>query len=209
MVESQTAVGVADRLLELAERLRADAGFAEVVAALKAGHGATLGGVWGSSSRWPRPRSPAKRREHCSSFALGPPTSIRCATTWLSSRRCVPERFPAWESSPGEGKIDDDIHGDRIRVLKLLAAQKGTVPFSSADSGKGDSPRRSLAPREGDSPLFFRGLQKRGQSPSFFPRPSPLAPRPFPHRHQHPKPDAAGAAAGDAGPADARAPSRR
>ena len=54
MVESQTTVDVSNRLLELTERLREEAGFAEVVAALRAGHGATLGGVWGSSSRWPR-----------------------------------------------------------------------------------------------------------------------------------------------------------
>jgi transcription-repair coupling factor (superfamily II helicase) len=184
MVESQTAVGVADRLLELAERLRADAGFAEVVAALKAGHGATLGGVWGSScalaaaalaGEAPRallivcPR-PADIDPLCDDLAL------------FTSQ--VPERFPAWESSPGEGKIDDDVHGDRIRVLKLLASvgnglravpapadigthpaarnategvpysarAKGTVPFSSEDSRKGDSPRSSsLAPRP--SPL--------------------------------------------------------
>ena len=165
MVESQTIADVADRLLELADRLREEAGFAEVVAALKAGHGATLGGVWGSScalaaaalaGEAPRallivcPR-PADIDPLCDDLALF--TSLR------------PERFPAWESSPGEGKIDDDIHGDRLRVLKLLAGDawqtslasaapaKGTVPFSSEDSGKGDSPR---------------------------PLPSPLAPRPSP-----------------------------
>ncbi len=126
MVESQTLVAVTDRLLELAGRLREEAGFAEVVAALKAGHGATLGGVWGSSCALaaaalvgdaPRallivcPR-PADIDPLCDDMALF--TSLR------------PERLPAWESSPGEGKIDDDIHGDRLRVLKLLAASVGS-----------------------------------------------------------------------------------
>ncbi|HEX3997269.1 MAG TPA: transcription-repair coupling factor [Pirellulales bacterium] len=163
MVESQTTADVMQRLLELAERLREDAGFAEVVAALKAGHGATLGGVWGSScalaaaalaAEAPRallvvcPR-PADIDPLCDDLALF--TTLH------------PERFPAWESSPGEGKIDDDIHGDRLRVLKRLAAAgelgaKGTVRFSSEDSRKGDSPR-ARSPRA-----------------SHAPRPSPLAP---------------------------------
>src|SRR5262245_289078 len=37
------------RLTELAGRLQALPGFADVVASLRRGHGATLGGVWGSS----------------------------------------------------------------------------------------------------------------------------------------------------------------
>ena len=37
------------RLTQLAERLDAQEGYAEVVAALQAGHGGALGGVWGSS----------------------------------------------------------------------------------------------------------------------------------------------------------------
>ena len=38
-----------DRLLELAERLERQEGFPEVVESLRAGHAATLDGVWGSS----------------------------------------------------------------------------------------------------------------------------------------------------------------
>ena len=33
-----------------------------------------------------------------------------------------PEKFPAWETAPGERDIDDEAHGDRLRVLKLLQA---------------------------------------------------------------------------------------
>ena len=39
----------AGSLYFLAERLETHANFAEVIASLLAGHGATLGGVWGSS----------------------------------------------------------------------------------------------------------------------------------------------------------------
>src|SRR5690242_2071993 len=41
--------GTFGRLSELAGRLKALPGFADVVASLRRGHGATLGGVWGSS----------------------------------------------------------------------------------------------------------------------------------------------------------------
>ena len=30
------------------------------------------------------------------------------------------EKFPAWESLPGERVIKDEIFGDRVRLLKLL-----------------------------------------------------------------------------------------
>ncbi len=39
----------AERLRELAAHLNLHSGFADVVASLEAGHGGTLGGVWGSS----------------------------------------------------------------------------------------------------------------------------------------------------------------
>ena len=40
----------AGRLLGLAETLETHRGFAEVAASLRAGHGGTIGGTWGSSS---------------------------------------------------------------------------------------------------------------------------------------------------------------
>src|SRR5260370_1278535 len=48
MAQAET-VTAPDRLLELVPRLEAAEGFAEVVASLQAGHGATLDGVRGSS----------------------------------------------------------------------------------------------------------------------------------------------------------------
>ena len=49
MASVGTATTAPDRLLELVERLERQEGFAEVVESLKAGHAATLDGVWGSS----------------------------------------------------------------------------------------------------------------------------------------------------------------
>src|SRR5436305_7070286 len=49
MTMAPPVVGTAGRLTELAGRLQALPGFADVVASLRRGHGATLGGVWGSS----------------------------------------------------------------------------------------------------------------------------------------------------------------
>src|SRR5262249_8869018 len=34
------------------------------------------------------------------------------------------EKFPAWEVAPGERDVQDEAHGDRLRVLKLLQSEK-------------------------------------------------------------------------------------
>jgi transcription-repair coupling factor (superfamily II helicase) len=49
MASDTTAATAPDRLFQLVQRLEAQEGFAEVVESLKAGHAATLDGVWGSS----------------------------------------------------------------------------------------------------------------------------------------------------------------
>ena len=125
MVESPTTAEVSSRLSELTERLRLDSGFAEVVAALKAGHGATLGGVWGSRLARLAAAALADETPRALLIVCPRPADIDplCDDMALFTSRS-PERFPAWETSPGEGKIDDDIHGDRLRVLKLLAASE-------------------------------------------------------------------------------------
>ena len=168
MVESQTIADVTDRLFGVGRSIARGSG-------VRRSGGRLEGGTWGHARRslglelrWPRRRWPPKPRGRFHRLSRGRPTSIRFATTWLSSRRLHAERFPAWESSPGEGKIDDDIHGDRLRVLKLLAARR-----------HGPLSLRRLGPAKGDSPLFFRGRPAKGDSPrpsSLAPRPSPLAP---------------------------------
>src|SRR4029079_8260717 len=112
----------AGSLYFLAERLETHANFAEVVASLLAGHGATLGGVWGSSCALAAaalvrhvpqslvvvcPRQ-SDIDDFCDDFAIFSPT--------------VPERFPAVDATPAADDLYDDVEGDRLRVLKLLRA---------------------------------------------------------------------------------------
>ncbi len=49
MADAVAEITAPDRLRELVGRLERQEGFAEAVASLKAGHAATLDGVWGSS----------------------------------------------------------------------------------------------------------------------------------------------------------------
>lgn len=108
------------RLRELAANLKLHAGFAEVLASLKAGHGGTLGGVWGSS----RALVAAALAASCPGplVVVAPhPAEIEPIARDLSLFTEQPmATFPAWESEPGERVVHDDIYGDRLRVLKSL-----------------------------------------------------------------------------------------
>ena len=142
MSNSATMAGATGRLLELAGRLREEAGFAEVLAALKAGHGATLGGVWGSSCASSRLLSgPIARRRWCSS-RHGRRTLIHWLTIWPSSRPWPPSVSPPGNPKLGERSLDDEIYGERLRVLKRLAG-RGLSPFSESAEKKGTVPLAS------------------------------------------------------------------
>ncbi|HZZ29129.1 MAG TPA: transcription-repair coupling factor [Pirellulales bacterium] len=133
------------RLTNLAERLDAQEGYAQVVASLQAGHGAALGGVWGSSCALVAANlaqhAPAALvvvlpragdvDDFCDDLAVFISQSANSATQVASYNL---EKFPAWESAPGERNIQDEAHGDRLRVLKLLSSQ-------SAPQGELKSPR--------------------------------------------------------------------
>jgi transcription-repair coupling factor (superfamily II helicase) len=113
----------AERLRELAAHLNLHSGFSEVVASLEAGHGGTLGGVWGSSR--------ALVAGALARFCPGPlvvvaphPGEIDAIVRDLSlftEARAI--AFPAWESEPGERVLHDEVYGERLRVLKALGEQ--------------------------------------------------------------------------------------
>src|SRR5688572_8445665 len=111
----------ADRLRELAAHLNLHRGFADVVASLEAGHGGTLGGVWGSS----RALVAAALARSCPGplVVVAPhPGEIDAIARDLTLFTEVPvAEFPAWESEPGERVVHDEIYGERLRVLKSLA----------------------------------------------------------------------------------------
>src|SRR6185295_12710366 len=110
----------AGSLYFLAERLETHANFAEVLASLAAGHGATLGGVWGSSCALAAaalvrhapetlivvcPRQ-SDIDDFCDDLAL------------FSATR--PERFAASDTARVQDEFCDDVEGDRLRLLKQL-----------------------------------------------------------------------------------------
>lgn len=122
MPEATTVPNASDRLAELVRRLEAVEGFAAVVASLSAGQGATLDGVWGSScalaaaallqhARGPLVvvcPHPGDLDDFLDDLALFAPVQGR--------------RFPSWETLPSDRLVQDEVFGDRLRLLKQLAA---------------------------------------------------------------------------------------
>jgi transcription-repair coupling factor (superfamily II helicase) len=115
----------ADRLLELVGRIESVDGFAEVVAALHAGQAATLDGVWGSSCAL----AAAALTKHAPQMLLlvtpHPGDIDRTVDDLSLFTREEIERFPAWESLHSEGLLRDEVFGQRLALLKRLAAQQG------------------------------------------------------------------------------------
>src|SRR6478752_10881584 len=102
------------RLRELAAQLDLHRGFAEVVASLEAGHGGTLGGVWGSS----RALVAAALARSCPGplVVVAPHQAEIDAIArdlTLFTDATVAE-FPAWEAEPGERVVHDEIYGQRL-----------------------------------------------------------------------------------------------
>ncbi len=195
------------RLRELAAQLNLHRGFADVVASLEAGHGGTLGGVWGSS----RALVAAALVESCPGplVIVAPhPGEIDAIARDLALFSDVPvAKFPAWEAEPGERVLYDEIFGERLRVLKGL----GDCPLFSTTSltfeilqneKRGLSPRRcGFAAQGGQSP-FPNDVDRRATSSSE----KGDSPRP---RHQHSEFVATGAGARRVGHGDARDSCRR
>src|SRR5262245_14461319 len=126
MTMAQPVRGASGRLAELAGRLHALPGFADVVASLRRGHGATLGGVWGSSC--------ALVAAALAEAAEGPlviicphPGDIDSLADDLrlflggDEAGSAIAKFPAHEAFSREATLSDEVYGDRLRLLKELA----------------------------------------------------------------------------------------
>jgi len=111
------------RLLALPERLADHEGFAEVIAELRAGHAATLDGVWGSSCALA-----------AAALAQASPGPLVVVCPFLDDvdsmvddltlfTRAAVDRFPAWEATVDERVMHDEVLGDRVRVPKLLGGR--------------------------------------------------------------------------------------
>ena len=122
VVEAQPAA--AFELLGLAAQLERHTGFADVLASLAAGHGGTLGGVWGSSCALVA----AALQRHAPQPLVVVLPHIRdidslCDDLTLFTDASI-QQFPAWETDVGERVLNDDIYGQRLRLLKAFHSPK-------------------------------------------------------------------------------------
>ena len=118
MADADRVATASDRLLELVGRLERHEGFAEVVESLKAGHAATLDGVWGSSCAL---AAAALAAQAPRGLVVVCPTVDQVddlVDDLALFTRLRPERFPAWESL--EEALNDETFGQRVRLLKML-----------------------------------------------------------------------------------------
>lgn len=116
----------AERLLQLPSRLESATDFAEVIASLKSGHGATLDGVWGSS----RALVTAALAEHAPSTLVVVLPEAAEIDGYLDDLEmfstAAAVSFPPQETAPGDEAFGDEASGQRLRLLKQLAS--GTQP---------------------------------------------------------------------------------
>ncbi len=114
--------GNVEQLPDLVDRVERLQGFGDVLARLSSGGVASVGGVWGAGCALAAvalarhaPGPVVVVRPHLSAVdALADDVAL------LSDREL--QRFPAWESEPGEQVVHDEIHAERLRVIKRLAA---------------------------------------------------------------------------------------
>ncbi|MBN2025098.1 MAG: transcription-repair coupling factor [Pirellulales bacterium] len=124
MAHAVEAASTEKRLFALAERLARREDFAQVVAELGTGHAATLDGVWGSSCALAAaavaPAAPGPLVVVCPYV-----DDVEAMLDDLALFSPIPtERFPAWETVLDERVIHDEVFGDRVRLLKLLAGPR-------------------------------------------------------------------------------------
>ena len=123
----------------LAAQLERQSGFADVLASLAAGHGGTLGGVWGSSCAL---IAAAVQRACPSSLVVVLPHArdidAFCDDLALFTDAQV-LTLPAWESDSGERVLHDEIYSQRLRLLKTLE-KGGRTLFPDAQEKKSPDP---------------------------------------------------------------------
>jgi len=112
-------------LAELVAKLEQTPNYTDALAELAAGHGATFGGVWGSSC--------ALLVANLLQHAPGPLVVViphpDNADSFLADVRlfssATAEIYPAWESAGDDLTLADEVHGERLRLLKKYQAGRG------------------------------------------------------------------------------------
>ncbi len=135
-IGARADTSAAERLRTLATRLHEQADFAAAVASLEQGHGATFDGVWGSSRALITAALLAREPEALVVIAPGGAAvdSIIDDLPLFSAR--PPASFPAAEATPDEERLDDEVAGERLRVLKRLSGAESALvsPFTIVSS---------------------------------------------------------------------------
>jgi transcription-repair coupling factor (superfamily II helicase) len=122
MTATITAVAAAEHLRLLPDALGRYEGFAEATAALASGQPATFDGVWGSSCAL-LAGTLAKTGNRPLLVVTPHEREADDLLVDLPLFSDVPVvQFPAWETSPDDRGIRDETYGERIRLLKRLAA---------------------------------------------------------------------------------------
>ena len=124
MVDASLCSKSRQQLLELPRLLDRHASFTDVVAALHNGASASLEGIWGSSCAL----AAAGFISHAPDLVVvvvshQDQVDPFCDDLAMFTEASI-ERFPAWETKPGERLVHDEIYGDRLRMLKRLASGK-------------------------------------------------------------------------------------
>ncbi len=147
-MESTAAVATAARMMfELPERIGSQTDFAPLFAALAQGQWATLDGVWGSSCALIAAAIRNRLSQTLVIVTAQPDDIDDFYGDWSLFSPTELDRFPAWETEPGERIVHDDVFGDRLRILKKLldtgdAPEPGVTVVTSIQSLLQPTPSR-------------------------------------------------------------------
>src|SRR5262245_54152217 len=110
-------------LTDLAAVLQTAEGFPEMLASLRAGHGATVDGAWGSSAAL----AIAALTRHSDGPVLVTLAHPRDLDPWAADLASFsgiePVVFPAWDNAPSDTDSLDDTAAVRLRLLKQLESE--------------------------------------------------------------------------------------
>ncbi len=122
MASTLSAPPTLNDLTELTQLLQTAEGFAPLVDALRAGHGGTIDGAWGSSAGL---AAATLGREAATTLLVVVPFP-RDLDGWARDLTgfggLPPVLFPAWENLPTGQALADETAGQRLRILKQLDA---------------------------------------------------------------------------------------
>jgi transcription-repair coupling factor (superfamily II helicase) len=121
----------AGRLLGLAETLDSHRGFADVIASLRAGHGGTIGGTWGSASALTIAALVQARSAEAGTLVVVLPHAAE-ADDFLEDFAVFsgvsPMLLPAIESLGDDSAGDDPAEAERLAVVKRLTVPDAPRP---------------------------------------------------------------------------------